>query len=225
MYFSRLRLHIDNIDPRKLTTFQGGGYREHQALWKLFDGDNNARRDFLFRRDDKSREPTYFVVSQRKPNDTSGYWHIEPKPYTPQLTKGQKLAFSLRINPVITRTDTNGRGKRHDLIMDQKKRLGWKELTPDQREPLPKLIQKAGEQWLNSHRQERLGIETNALRADGYSIHYSYKPKQEKRITYSTLDLQGILTVTDNEKLKKALFEGIGPAKAFGCGLLLVRRV
>ncbi|MEA2080768.1 MAG: type I-E CRISPR-associated protein Cas6/Cse3/CasE [Pseudomonadota bacterium] len=44
-----------------------------------------------------------------------------------------------------------------------------------------------------------------------------------KEINFSTLDYSGLLTVTDPELFKAALFQGIGPAKAFGCGLLLVR--
>jgi len=41
----------------------------------------------------------------------------------------------------------------------------------------------------------------------------------------STVDFQGILTVTDPELFRKALYEGLGKSKAFGCGLMLVRRV
>ncbi|MCI5220551.1 MAG: type I-E CRISPR-associated protein Cas6/Cse3/CasE, partial [Candidatus Electrothrix sp. LOE2] len=44
-------------------------------------------------------------------------------------------------------------------------------------------------------------------------------------IQFSLLDLSDRLTVTDPNVFTRALFRGIGPAKGFGCGLLLVRRV
>ena len=44
-------------------------------------------------------------------------------------------------------------------------------------------------------------------------------------IRLGLLDIAGTLAVTDADKLVQTLMNGVGPAKAFGCGLLLVRRV
>ena len=44
-------------------------------------------------------------------------------------------------------------------------------------------------------------------------------------ICFSTLDFSGLLTVADPEKFLSTLYGGIGPAKGFGCGLLLIKRV
>lgn len=221
MHFSRLTLRAD-ADPRKLIGLNG--YREHQALWNLFESDPEADRDFLFRRDEQSRQPVYYLVSARQPADREGLWHVETKPYEPQLREGQTLAFSLRANPVITRTDAEGRSKRNDLLMDLKKQTGWQEAAAAERTALAELIQQAGELWL-SNRQERIGARIDKVLADGYRRHQSYTRKQKQPIRYSTLDLQGALTVIDSKKLLSALLHGIGPAKAFGCGLLLVRRM
>lgn len=38
------------------------------------------------------------------------------------------------------------------------------------------------------------------------------------------VDFEGELQVTDLKRFTPILFNGIDPAKAFGCGLLLVRR-
>jgi CRISPR system Cascade subunit CasE len=221
MYFSRLQLRSD-ADPHKLVGLNG--YREHQALWHLFDPDPQAARDFLFHRDDQSRRPVYYLVSRRMPADREGLWAIETKDYAPQLQAGQVLAFNLRANPVITRTDTTGKSRRNDLVMDAKKKLGWKDQSALQRQPMAQLVQEAGEQWLHS-RQDRLGAHVTSIRSDGYRQHRSYKRGQNNAIRYSTLDLQGTLTVTDEDKLLDVLFHGIGHARAFGCGLLLVRRI
>ena len=47
--------------------------------------------------------------------------------------------------------------------------------------------------------------------------------ERHKAIQFSSLDYQGVAEVVDPEALRKALFEGVGHAKSFGCGLLLVR--
>lgn len=221
MYFSRIQLRSD-ADPRKLVGLNG--YREHQALWNLFDPDPQAKRDFLFRRNELAHKPVYYLLSARQPQDRENLWEVETKPYTPQLQAGQQLAFDLRANPVVTRSGKDGKSHRNDLVMDIKTQLGWKRLPANDRPPLAQLIQQAGEQWL-SQRQQVLGASIQNLRADAYQQHRSHKRGQEKPIRYSTLDLQGTLTITDVAAFQNTLFNGIGPAKAFGCGLLLVRRL
>ncbi len=64
---------------------------------------------------------------------------------------------------------------------------------------------------------------------DGQAIHCLNGHRDEKGnchgIALSTLDFEGQLQVTDPDHfLRNGLPAGIGPAKAFGCGLLLVRR-
>jgi CRISPR system Cascade subunit CasE len=58
---------------------------------------------------------------------------------------------------------------------------------------------------------------------DGYIQHRFVKPKKKQMVQISTLDFTGLLTVTDPERFTTALFNGIGPAKGFGCGLMMVR--
>lgn len=49
--------------------------------------------------------------------------------------------------------------------------------------------------------------------------------KKDNKSGFSSVDFSGELQITDIEKFEKALFQGIGRSKAFGCGLLMVRRV
>ncbi|WP_066977465.1 type I-E CRISPR-associated protein Cas6/Cse3/CasE [Methylomonas lenta] len=42
---------------------------------------------------------------------------------------------------------------------------------------------------------------------------------------FSTLDFTGELQITDAEAFRQTLFTGLGRVKAFGCGLLLVKRI
>jgi len=219
MYFSRLTLQAD-ADPRRLATLSG--YREHQTLWQVFDPDPDAKRDFLFRREGTSDKPAFLVVSGRQPLFDQGLWHIETKDYKPRLSAGQRLAFKLRVNPTVTRRKKSGGRARIDLVMDQKIQSNWKAQPASERAPLQQLVQQAGEQWVEK-RQERLGIKIDTLSADGYQKRRSYKRGVSEPMLYSSIDLEGAITVIDSDALQTALYHGVGAAKAFGCGLLLIK--
>ena len=61
------------------------------------------------------------------------------------------------------------------------------------------------------------------LRIDAYRQHRISRG-DAGRITLSSVDLSGTLEVTDPNLFVSALVKGVGRGKAFGCGLLLVRR-
>lgn len=41
---------------------------------------------------------------------------------------------------------------------------------------------------------------------------------------FSSVDFTGELQITDIEKFQRILFNGLGRSKAFGCGLLMIKR-
>ena len=43
-------------------------------------------------------------------------------------------------------------------------------------------------------------------------------------MAYSTLDFEGVLTVSDPDTLLPAIAQGFAAAKAYGSGLMLIRR-
>lgn len=221
MFMSRVTLRADGSNLNEVARLvAGGGYRIHQALWRLFGGNPDTERSFLYHQQSASSVPTFLMVSARAPEDRDGLWHVETKPYRPQLEAGQKLGFSLRVSPVVSRRDASGRQRRHDVVMDLKRRYDDPQQCPSQAE----LVQQSTWQWLEN-RLDRLGftVDSGTFLAEGYSQHELAKPGHKVR--FSTVDLQGVLTVVDPERMLAALCRGIGPAKAFGCGLMLVRRL
>ena len=53
-----------------------------------------------------------------------------------------------------------------------------------------------------------------------------FKGKGANPVKFSTLEFNGILSVINADVfIEKCLFNGLGPGKAFGCGLMLVRRL
>ncbi|MFZ6772116.1 type I-E CRISPR-associated protein Cas6/Cse3/CasE [Undibacterium sp. SXout7W] len=215
---------------------QSAAYAEHQWLWKFFPSSQEQQRDFIFRRYDQEVMPRFYIVSKREPVAFSGIWQVQSQPYAPQLSDGQHLSFQLRANPVITKTNDKGKPQRHDVVMDAKKRLllehgltedaTWRDLKRDEDKPLLyDLTQQTCLDWLQS-RSDRLGFSIVAANVDAYQQHRADKQRRADKpeIRFSTVDFSGELIVTDSELFRHTLFNGIGHTKAFGCGLLLVKR-
>lgn len=203
-----------------------GPYAEHQWLWKFFPAERGSPRDFLFRSADTPNGPKYYVVSGRAPQPVSTAWKVQTREYHPQLRVGQRLRFDLRANPVVAHA-RDGKPKRDDVVMQEKKRLlternlsRWQDWHGKDKPALYDVVQQACGAWLNA-RAERLGfvVDNRSLRVDGYRRH----AEKHGDLRFSTVDFSGELTVLDSEALLKALCEGVGRAKAFGCGLMLVR--
>lgn len=212
------------ISPRDITDLtRMNGYQAHQLVWNLFADLPDRKRDFIYRHEAVNNWPTFYTVSKREPVDTAGMWEILPKEYNPHLRASQRLGFTLCVNPIRSRRDENGKQERHDVVMDAKLKLKKDEKSFD----LPDIVQEIGLRWLEERSASHgFSISPKGVRVDGYQQHRLFKGKGNKPITFSTLDFNGILTVTDPDVfVEKCLFDGIGPAKGFGCGLMLVRRV
>jgi len=225
MYFSRIELNRSGADvARLLTRMSADDYQHHQFIWQLFEG--VEERDFIYRREDVGHWPRYYAISAREPRDEQALWKIETKPYTPRIESGMRLAFSLRANPVVTHKNESGKRIRHDVVMDRKRQMGFKTLPHSERPPLQSIIRDAGLDWLTSRAVKHgFRYEEGQVTIDGYEQHQSIKRGGLKPIRFSSLDFGGLLTVTDTEAFRRALFSGIGPAKGLGCGMLMVRRV
>lgn len=254
MYFSLIRLRRD-LTPREIVSLgRSDGYKLHKMVWDIFSDGPDRKRDFLYRFERITGLPTYYTVSEREPNDPTELWEINTKPYVPKLSQGDRLAFKLRVNPIqsakmertaeeleIWHKSRAERGLipsksmekgwtekviRHDVVMEAKTKIDFKNLPGEQRPHVAKLIQDAGLEWLTSREKEYgFTVVQTGTRADGYCQHRLFKGKSAKPTKFSTLEFDGVLTVTDpNIFVEKCLFQGIGPAKGFGCGLMLVRR-
>lgn len=223
MFFSKIRLREDISSRDALNLTKGNGYNVHRLVWDFFADIPERRRDFLYRHEMIDGAPTFYVVSDRQPTDATGMWELLAKEYHPKLIAGQPLSFALRVNPIRAKRDATGRQHRHDVIMEEKSKLK----IQGKRFNEPEIVQEFGEKWLCS-RCAGLGfdVKVGGVRADGYRQHKLLKHNGNQAITFSTLDFNGILTVTNPDIfVTECLFKGIGPAKGFGCGLMLVRRI
>jgi CRISPR system Cascade subunit CasE len=211
-------------------------YRDHQWLWRFFPAQEGSSRDFLFRREDSSSLPRFYAISERPARSPSSAWVVRTREYRPRLETGDRLRFVLRANPVVSVRSTDKKTRRHDVVMYEKKRLiaerglqKWADLPREERPLLYDLVRRTCGAWLEKRALNNGFVfrsEEESFSVDAYQPLKLYSTSVKKRdedIKFSRVDFSGVLTVTDPESFQKALMKGIGPAKAFGCGLLLVR--
>ena len=214
-YFSKVRLvaTAHQHDWLRNLARHGEAYRDHALIWKLFPGDG-LPRDFLFRSLTEQRH--YYVVSARPPTPQPGLFEVQSKPYLPHPEPGEWLQFDLRANPTISLPVEGSKSRRHDVLMHAKKRAA------SGTEP-GIAVDEAGREWILK-RAGSWGLEMDQRSLAQNSYRQHRLQREGRRIEFSSLDYQGLARVTDTGRLQRALLEGIGHAKGFGCGLLLVRR-
>lgn len=207
----------------------GGAYLEHQWLWRFLPAPPGTARKFIFRRRDVDGLPRFYVVSEHEPIAPSTHWQVQRKAYAPELVAGDWMAFNLRANPVVTTRNAAGKAARHDVVMREKTRLlqarkmtRWADWTATDRPAMPDLVRQTCGQWLLA-RCERLGIAVDepSLCIEGYEQHGG----KAGQLRFSSVDFSGKLRVVDPAALRQSLYFGVGHAKAFGCGLLLLRPI
>jgi CRISPR system Cascade subunit CasE len=75
--------------------------------------------------------------------------------------------------------------------------------------------------WI-SRKGEQGGFAVNEETLRTFSRGREYFEKRGKRGLHSAVEFQGVLNVTDPVKFHETFTQGIGPAKAFGFGLLVI---
>ncbi|NAZ36462.1 type I-E CRISPR-associated protein Cas6/Cse3/CasE [Rubellimicrobium sp. CFH 75288] len=202
----------------------------HRLLWTLFADHADRRRDFLWRADGGGR----FLVLSARPPDPAGAGLFEPpetKPFAPDLRAGDRLGFLLRANATRTRRvgPRGGDGRpdavRVDVVMDALHALPPGGVSDARREARMALADREGAAWL-ARQGQRAGFAVETATATDYSVVALPGRRGPRRgqPQFGILDLAGTLRVTDPAALLAGIAAGFGRAKAFGCGLMLIRR-
>src|SRR5690242_141465 len=190
----------------------------HSLVWALFADQPDHRRDFLWR---EMRPGEFLILANRPPVDPHNLFDLEYKPFAPMLSDGQRLGFELRANPVISIPTPHGqRGKRTDVVMH-----ALHDVAPGERATAREsTMREAGASWLaRKGSMSGFSVAPDQIYIDAYE--QVRIPRDGKRpITFSTAIFQGVLTVDAPELFLANVLRGFGAAKAFGCGLMLIRR-
>lgn len=230
MHLSRIRVATRGLDRSALVKLLAGdAYANHQLLWRLFTEAED--RPFLFRQEMEKEQlqahefprglPLFYLLSSCAPEPVPGLLECDSKPFDPQLSPGDRLLFKLRANPTVARkSDGEKRSRRHDVLMDAKWRC--RQEGRDAPWELREAMDASAEQWL-SDRSEAWGfVLESAPQLSSYRQHQWQR--RQRQIRFSSVDYEGVITVTDPERLRAALFNGVGRSRAFGCGMIMVRR-
>ena len=89
-------------------------------------------------------------------------------------------------------------------------------------ESLDSAIETAAVNWIK-RRGDAHGYDLVSVEATGY--RWNALPEKSRNAGFSSMDYEGVLTIDNPELFAKMLVSGLGPSKAFGCGLMLIKRI
>lgn len=182
-------------------------YTWHQFVWKFFPEREKESRDFLTRLDFVSGSYRLFIVSRTYP--------IQPKNWTLEQCKTQEIPlsffsnqhyrFQLRVNPTkkIRVGDTK----------DGTRKKNGKRIPLTKTEDLIAWLERKGESAGFIIQNQQLIVHPNN---EENFVRHAIRGK------HSSVDFQGVLTVTDSNLFLQTFIKGIGSSKAFGFGLLIM---
>ncbi|WP_026416386.1 type I-E CRISPR-associated protein Cas6/Cse3/CasE [Actinomadura oligospora] len=214
------------LNPRRAGAIHllGSPQRMHAAVMAAFPPVLASDDRVLWRVDNESNHQTsLYVVSAHRPDLThlieqAGWPHSDvpswaTKSYDPLLQRlkaGQQYSFRLTANPThaVFRRGQRGDRRPHVTVEQQ---TTW----------LLEKSSKAGFTILPSPTPHPLPSEQayNLRLVDRHRIKFS-RGAGSKQVTLHRVTFQGLLEVSDEAALRATLTQGIGRARAYGCGLL-----
>jgi len=193
-------MYLTKIQVHKQTAVRSklqDSYAWHRALWKAFPDRPHSSRDFLFRVDDRHPLFRVFLLSPIPPVPQEwGLW--QTKQVAESFLDYHRYAFQLKANPTMRRCQD----RRRIGIYNEAKLRQW-------------MARKADQHGFTLDAESLIvGAPTDEI--------FVRESHRGKRVS---VDFRGYLTVTDRDSFKTAFEKGIGPAKAFGFGLLMLQPI
>ncbi|MFC4906896.1 type I-E CRISPR-associated protein Cas6/Cse3/CasE [Actinomadura gamaensis] len=227
MYLTRFRINTARVTARRLLA---SPQNLHAAVMSGFADAPDPERDgarVLWRLDTSSdRAQTHlYIVSPAPPDLThlveqagwpttapQGWKTYDYAPLLTRLAKGDRWRFRLTANPVHT-------ARRND---DEPTKLTAHVGRHHQKKWLLDRQQAAGFQIVEKPLAQRAlpdGDEHELLLHNRRQLSFS-RGRPAKTVSLVTLTYDGLLEVTDPQAFRHTLTNGLGRAKAYGCGLI-----
>ncbi len=219
MYLTRLLLDARSARVRRDL---GSPYEMHRTLVRAFVQDENQTPPrFLWRLEPQmlwSSPPVVLVQSEheadwRNADSFSGYFKAAPEtrpllldrlcPEAADGAPGPRLRFRLFANPTVSHSASERKRGRRTGVVGADAQLAW--------------LERQG---------QRCGFVLEAAVVTGSDVLHFRKSREDTApISLQRVCYEGVLRATDAARLKAAVSAGIGPGKAFGCGLLSLARI
>jgi CRISPR system Cascade subunit CasE len=182
-------------------------YDWHQRVWQAFGGRDGADRDFLIRVDRKEDAYRVLILSKSIPNrpDWCPSDCFNTKPVPEKFLAHDRYCFSLLTNPTKKLRVDNADGTR--------KKNGRRVPITRLEDCMDWLERKAGAGGFS--------INPATIRVIPRGREFFHKDNTS-RGTHNAVEFQGELSVTDPALFRSTIATGIGSAKAFGFGLLVL---
>ena len=216
-----MNLHLTEIRLGYEAAVKAGlrdNYAWHQKIWLCFPGREEAARDFLTRLDPQDGHFRLLLLSalppQRPPWCPTDSWRSKPVPE--DFLAAPAFRFSLVANPtqkLVVRDETGNKkknGRRIPIVH-----------RDDTEAVKTGKVQQGLLSWL-ARKGEAHGYTFNPdeVRTIPRSRHYFIKGGSVG--LHTGVEFQGLLRVTNPDKFRHAFTQGIGSAKAFGFGMLVL---
>ena len=202
-------------------------YAWHKRLWEgCFPDAPNAKRDFLTRIDQLEGAYRIWILAKRKP--VRATWCPDEgfsiKEIAPSFLSHRYYAFDLRANPVKTIVQRGPNGE--TLLRANGKRMNGKRV--------PVVKPKELRVWLERKGRARCRDQDTGLDVPGGFRIVDEKPleispmvenhfrKKGQSGYHGGVQFRGTLEVTDPKEFVETYHSGIGSAKSFSFGLLLL---
>ncbi len=224
MYLSRLRL---SRRSRANLNDLADCHQFHRTLMSAFpdiqggNGSPRARFGLLYRVEEDASGVRLLVQSDTKPDwSTLGADRVLDPPECKDvellygvLTAGQTLHFRLRANPtrkINTKSKPDGsrsNGQRVELRSEEEW-LAWLERKASQ----------------HGFRLQSVSAAADVPNIRTMKLGKFGGERNDRKLTFFAVQFEGRLVIADAALFKAALRNGIGPAKAYGFGLLSIAR-
>lgn len=170
-------------------------YCLHQWIWTCFDVPANKKRDFLFRYDLLGENVRILILSLITPKVES-YAKIETTEFSNSFLEYKKYKFQIKVNPVFRRNSDH----RRVALYDESKLIEWITI-----------------------KFEKIGLIVEQVEVS--QPQKMIFNKHQKKITIVSVDMKGVVSVANIDKFKCGFSVGVGSAKGFGLGMLMLQPV
>ncbi len=214
MYLSRVELDTTRRSTMAALT---APQKIHGAVESSFPGERRRR---LWRLDQLGEKLYLLLLSEEKPDlqnvaaQFGGSSLPQTKPYDPLLRRiqpGSVWRFRLTANPTRSRVDGSQLDEKGRFKRGKVQACSTVEFQED---------------WLRQ-RSEKHGF---ILPEEGFTVtasrwlHFTKGNSRGRTVSLLAVTYEGVLQVTDAERFRQLLTEGIGRGKAYGLGLMTVIR-
>ncbi|MFI1508147.1 type I-E CRISPR-associated protein Cas6/Cse3/CasE [Streptomyces sp. NPDC020597] len=159
---------------------------------------------------------------------TPGWQTRRYTPFLDKLSTGDRWAFRLTANPVHTIRRTPGEPRKITAHLTSVHQMAW--LLDRQERSGFRIVEKADDarllpngtthQGKHEHHGDRYELSVRDHNNRSFDKRRADNGRKGKPVTLVAVTFDGRLEVTDPEALRHTLTQGIGRAKAYGCGLI-----